>query len=48
MFMSCHQNSGYNLNIKIANKSLEIVAKFKYLGKRITSQTYIMMKLRAD
>jgi hypothetical protein len=32
MIMSCHQNSGQNQNIRIANESFKNVSKFKYLG----------------
>jgi hypothetical protein len=44
MIMSCHQNSGQNQNIKTANESVEYVAKFKYLGTRLTTVllTYII------
>jgi hypothetical protein len=31
MLLSCHQNTGQNHNIKIANRSFENVAQFKYL-----------------
>jgi hypothetical protein len=30
---SCHQNSGQNQNIKIANELSENVVKFKYFGR---------------
>jgi len=30
--MSCHQNAGQDHNIMMANKSIENVAKFQYLG----------------
>jgi hypothetical protein len=36
MFMACHQTAGQNYNIKVANKSLESVTKFKYLGMTLT------------
>jgi hypothetical protein len=36
--MSRHPNSGQNQNIRIANESLESVAKFKYLGTTLTNQ----------
>jgi hypothetical protein len=32
MLLSHHQNAGKNHDIKIANKSFENVAQFKYLG----------------
>jgi hypothetical protein len=41
MIMSCHRNSGQNQNIKIANESIENVAKFKYLGATLTNQNNI-------
>jgi hypothetical protein len=41
MIMFRHQNSGQNQNIRIANESLENVAKFKYLGTTLTDQNDI-------
>jgi hypothetical protein len=46
--MSRHPNSGQNQNIMIANKSLENVAIFKYLGTTLTNQNEILMKSRVD
>jgi hypothetical protein len=39
MVMSCHQISGQNQNIRIANELFENVAKFKYLGMTLTNQS---------
>jgi hypothetical protein len=36
MFMSHHQTAGKSNFIKVANKSFEKVAKFKYLGVTLT------------
>jgi hypothetical protein len=39
MFLSRQQNAGQNLNIKIADRSFENVAQFRYLGTTVTNQT---------
>jgi hypothetical protein len=41
MIMSRHPNSGQNQNIRTANESFEIMAKFKYLGMTVTNQNDI-------
>jgi hypothetical protein len=41
MIMSHHWNSGQNQNIRIANESYEIVAKFKYLEMTLTNENDI-------
>jgi hypothetical protein len=33
--------------MKIANRSFENVAKFKYLGKRVTNQSLINMEIKS-
>jgi hypothetical protein len=36
MFMFCHQTARKNHYVKVANKSIENVAVFKYLGMTLT------------
>jgi hypothetical protein len=47
MLLSCHQNGGQNHNIKIANKSSENVARYKYLGTAITKQNFIQEEIKS-
>jgi hypothetical protein len=39
--MSCYQKAGQDHNIKIANRSFEDVAKFKYLGTTLTDRNFM-------
>jgi hypothetical protein len=41
MIMSRYPNPGQNQNIRIANEPFQNVAKFKYLGTRLTNQNDI-------
>jgi hypothetical protein len=47
MFMSHHQTAGQSNYIKVANKSFEKVAKFKYLGAILTDQNCIYEEIRS-
>jgi hypothetical protein len=41
MLMSCRQKTGQKHSIKIANRSFEDVARFKYLGTTLTDQNCV-------
>jgi hypothetical protein len=41
MFLSRHQNTGQNHDIKIANRCFEILARFRYLGTTVGNKILI-------
>jgi hypothetical protein len=45
VFLSRHQNAGQNRNIKVANRLLENVSQFKYLGTTVTNQNLIQEEI---
>jgi hypothetical protein len=47
MFMSRHQTAGQSNYIRVANKSSEKVAKFKYLAATLTDQNCIHEEIRS-
>jgi hypothetical protein len=47
MLTSHHQNAGQNHNIKIANRSFENAAKFKYLEMTVTDQNLIQKEIKS-
>jgi hypothetical protein len=46
MLLSRHQNAGRNYDIKIANRCFENVAKFRYLGMRVTTKNLILEEIK--
>jgi hypothetical protein len=48
MLVSRCQNAGQRQSIKIGNRSIESVAKFKYLGTTLKIKIVFMKRLRAD
>jgi hypothetical protein len=47
MLMSRSQKIGQKRSIKIANRSFEAVAKFKYLGTTLTDQNYMHEEIKS-
>jgi hypothetical protein len=47
MFMSRHHTAGQSKYIRVANKSFEKVAMFKYLGEKLTAQNCIHEEIRS-
>jgi hypothetical protein len=46
MLLSRHHNAGKNRNIKIANRSFEKVAQFKYVGTTVTDNILIQEEIK--
>jgi hypothetical protein len=44
--MSHHQNTGQNHSVVIANRSLENMTKFRYLGMTVTNQNHIHKEIK--
>jgi hypothetical protein len=44
--LSCHQNAEKNHGIKIANRSSENVAQFRYLGMTVTNQNLVQDEIQ--
>jgi hypothetical protein len=44
--LSCHQNTGQNHDIKIANRCFENVAQFRYLRTTVTNQNPIQEEIK--
>jgi hypothetical protein len=48
MLLSCHQNSGQNHDIKIANRRFENAAHFTYLGTTVTNKNLILEEIKEE
>jgi hypothetical protein len=46
MLLAYHRNAGQNHNLKIANRSFENVAQFKYLGTVVTHQNLTQEEIK--
>jgi hypothetical protein len=47
MLLFCHQNVGQNHNLKIANRSCENVAQFRYFGMTVRNQNLIYVEWKS-
>jgi hypothetical protein len=48
MLLTRHKNTGQTLDIKIANRSFENVAQFKYLGTTVANKNFIHEEIRSN
>jgi ribosomal protein S2 len=46
ILLSCHQSAGQNCGLKIANRSFENVAQFRYLGVTVTNENLIQEEIK--
>jgi hypothetical protein len=46
MLLYPHQNAGENHDLKIANRTFENVAQFRYLGMTITNKSMIQEEIK--
>jgi hypothetical protein len=46
MLLSYYQNAGQNHDIKIANRSIENMAQFRYLGMTVMNQNLIQEEIK--
>jgi hypothetical protein len=46
MLLFCHQNSGQDHDIRIANRSFENMLQFRYLGVTVTNQNLIQEEIK--
>jgi hypothetical protein len=46
MLLSHQQKAGKNHEIKVANRSFENVAQFKYLGRTVTNQNCVKDEIK--
>jgi hypothetical protein len=46
MLLPPHQNAGQNRDLKIANRSIENVSHFKYLGTTVTNEKFIQEDIK--
>jgi hypothetical protein len=44
--LSHHRNAGKNQDVKIANRSFENVAQFKYLGTTVINHNFIQEEIK--
>jgi hypothetical protein len=48
MLMSCYKKAGQTHSIKIANRSFEDVAKFRYLGTTLTDKNCMHKEIKSS